>query len=35
MKTSKLRKLILSTKVKPMSKDEWKKTRLNAYEPIK
>lgn len=35
MKTSKLRKLILSTKVKPMSKKEYIKTRLNAYKPVR
>lgn len=32
---TKLRKLILSFKVKPMTKEEWKKARLNAYKPIK
>lgn len=35
MKVSKLRKLILSTKVKPMTKDEWKALRLNAYKPAR
>ena len=35
MKTTKLRKLILSTKVKPMTKEEYIKTRLNAYQPVR
>jgi hypothetical protein len=32
---TKLRKLILSKKVKPMTKDEWKASRLNAYKPAR
>ena len=35
MKVSKLRKFILSTKVKPMTKDEWNGLRLNAYKPAR
>lgn len=32
---TKLRKLILSNKVKPMTKEEWKALRLNAYKPAR
>lgn len=32
---SKLRKLILTMKVKPMSQKEYTSTRLNAYKPVK
>ena len=35
MKVSKLRQLILSLKVKPMTKEEWKKARLNAYKYVR
>lgn len=33
MKLTKLQKLI--KKVKPLTKDEWKALRLNAYKPYK
>ena len=35
MKVSKLRKLILSKKVKPLTCAELKKLRLNAYKPVR
>jgi hypothetical protein len=35
MKVSKLRKLILSKKIKPLTADELMKLRLNAYKPVK
>ena len=35
MKVSKLRKLILSKKVKPLTDAEHKKLRLNAYKSVK
>lgn len=33
MKATKLQKLI--KQIKPLTKDEWKALRLNAYKPIK
>jgi len=35
MKLSKLRKLILSKKVKPLTSAKLKKLRLKAYKPVK
>jgi len=35
MKVSKLRKLILAQKIKPLTAAELKKLRLNAYKPVK
>jgi hypothetical protein len=35
MKASKLRKLILAQKIKPLTADEHKKLRLDAYKPVK
>jgi hypothetical protein len=35
MKVSKLRKLILAQKVKPLTDAELKKLRLNAYKPVR
>jgi len=35
MKVSKLRKLILSKKVKPLTDKEYKELRINAYKAIK
>jgi hypothetical protein len=35
MKKSRLRKLIEALKVKPMTKEEHTKARLNAYKPVK
>jgi len=35
IKKNKLRELILSLEVRPMTHDEWEKTRLNAYKPVK
>ena len=35
MKVSKLRKLILAQKVKPLTADELKKLRINAYKPVR
>lgn len=34
-KDSRLRKLILSTVVKPMTPNEYKKSRLNAYKAVR
>lgn len=32
---TRLRKLVLALKVKPMTKEEYIKTRLNAYKPVR
>ncbi len=34
-KLTKLQKLIKSQRVKPMTNEEWKRLRLNAYKPAK
>jgi hypothetical protein len=35
MKESKLRKLILAQKIKPLTAEELEKLRLNAYKPVR